>query len=146
MHKILYETMPLNTENVHVSTEKWTIALHLPHQIFLCRNYLLFSRQLLLMNLEVVMFLSDYRACLLLWLKVKSRLSLLVTCTCISVPNPYLLLRLVVSVCPCVRPCVRSCVRVKNGNGSRMRALPDELSPVTSEVHGHRSKYHVSVY
>ena len=45
-----------------------------------------------------------------------------------------------------VRPSVRSCVRVKNGNGSHMRALPDELSPVTSEVHGHRSKYHVSVY
>ena len=33
----------------------------------------------------------------------------------------YLLLRLVVSVCSSVRPCVR----VKNGNGSRMRALPD---------------------
>ena len=42
-------------------------------------------------------------------------------------------------------PFVRSCVRVKNGNGSRMRALPDELSPVTSEVHGHRSKYHVFI-
>ena len=41
---------------------------------------------------------------------------------------------------------VRACVHVKNGNGSRMRALPDELSPVTREVHGHRSKYHVSVY
>ena len=27
-----------------------------------------------------------------------------------------------------------------------MRALPDELSPVTREVHGHRSKYHVSVF
>ena len=44
--------------------------------------------------------------------------------------------------------CVRSCVInfVKNRNGSRMRALPDELSPVTSKVHGHRSKYHVSVF
>ena len=29
----------------------------------------------------------------------------------------YLLLRLVVSVCPCVRVFVRSSVRVKNGNG-----------------------------
>ena len=50
----------------------------------------------------------------------------------------------------CVRSCVRAsvclCVRVKNGNGSRMRALPDELSPVTRAVHGHRSKYHVSVF
>ena len=27
-----------------------------------------------------------------------------------------------------------------------MRALPDELSPVTREGHGHRSKYHVSVF
>ena len=27
-----------------------------------------------------------------------------------------------------------------------MRVLPDELSPVTREVHGHRSKYHVSVF
>ena len=27
-----------------------------------------------------------------------------------------------------------------------MRALPDELSPVTREVHGHRSKHHVSVF
>ena len=26
-----------------------------------------------------------------------------------------------------------------------MRALPDELSPVTREVYGHRSKHHVSV-
>ena len=49
-------------------------------------------------------------------------------------------------LCPFVCSCVRVCVRVKNGNGSRMRALPDELSPVTREVHGHRSKYHVSVF
>ena len=55
----------------------------------------------------------------------------------------HLLLRLVVSVHVCVRPAVHMC---ENGNGSRMRALPDELSSVTSEVHGHRSKYHVSVY
>ena len=27
-----------------------------------------------------------------------------------------------------------------------MRALPDELSPVTREVYGHNSKYHVSVF
>ena len=27
-----------------------------------------------------------------------------------------------------------------------MRALPDELSPVTREVHGHRSKYHVPIF
>ena len=27
-----------------------------------------------------------------------------------------------------VRACVRACVRVKNGNGSRMRALPDAPS------------------
>ena len=27
-----------------------------------------------------------------------------------------------------------------------MRALPDELSPVTRKVHGHRSKYHMSVF
>ena len=39
-----------------------------------------------------------------------------------------------------VRPSVRPCVRVKNGSGSR---IPDELSPVTREVHGHRSKHHV---
>ena len=45
-----------------------------------------------------------------------------------------------------VRSCVRAYVRVKNGNGSRMRALPDELSPVTRGVYGHRSKYHVSVF
>ena len=45
-----------------------------------------------------------------------------------------------------VRPSVRPCVRVKNGNGSRMRALPDEPSPVTREVHGHRSKRHMSVF
>ena len=61
--------------------------------------------------------------------------------------NGYLLLRLVVSVGsfvrPSVRPSVRAYVRVKNGNGSR---IPDELSPVTREVHGHRSKYHVSVF
>ena len=60
----------------------------------------------------------------------------------------YLLLRLVVSVCSFVRCSsfvVRPCVRVKNGSGSRMRALPDELPPVTREVHGHRSKYHASV-
>ena len=45
-----------------------------------------------------------------------------------------------------VRPSVR--IRVKNGKGSHMRALPDELSPVTREVHSHmhRSKYHVSVF
>jgi len=42
----------------------------------------------------------------------------------ICVPSYYLLLRLVVSVCSFVRPCVR----VKNGNGSRMRALPDAPS------------------
>ena len=53
---------------------------------------------------------------------------------------------LVVSVRVCVCVCVRVCVRVKNGNGSRMRALPDELLSVTIEVHGHRSKYHVSVF
>jgi len=35
-----------------------------------------------------------------------------------------IILRLVVSV----RPSVRACVRVKNGNGSRMRALPDAPS------------------
>ena len=42
----------------------------------------------------------------------------------------YLLLRLVVSVGSFVRPSVRACVRVKNenGNGSRMRALPDAPS------------------
>ena len=45
-----------------------------------------------------------------------------------------------------VRSFVRPCVRVKNGNGSCMRALPDELSPVTREVHGDRSKYRVSVF
>ena len=54
----------------------------------------------------------------------------------------YLLLRLIVSW---VRSFVRPSVRVKNGSGSRMRVLPDELSLVTSEVHGHRSKYHMSV-
>ena len=27
-----------------------------------------------------------------------------------------------------------------------MRALPDELSPVTRKVHGHRSKHHMSVF
>ena len=44
----------------------------------------------------------------------------------------HLLLRLVVSVGSFVRACVRACVRtyvrVKNGNGSRMRALPDAPS------------------
>ena len=39
-------------------------------------------------------------------------------------------------LCSCVCPCVR----VKNGNGSRMRALPDELSPVTREVHGRMAR------
>ena len=39
----------------------------------------------------------------------------------------------------CVHVFVRSRIRVKNGNGSRRRVLPDELSPVTREVHGHRS-------
>ena len=39
-----------------------------------------------------------------------------------------------------VRPSVRTC---ENGSGSR---IPDELSPVTREVHGHRSKYHVFVF
>ena len=51
----------------------------------------------------------------------------------------YLILRLVVSV----RVFVRLCVRVKNGNRSRMRALPDELSPVTSEVLSSRSQVKV---
>ena len=32
---------------------------------------------------------------------------------------------------------------MKNGSGSR---IPDELSPVTREVHSHRSKYHASVF
>ena len=31
-------------------------------------------------------------------------------------------------LCPWVRSSVRACVRVKNGNGSRMRALPDAPS------------------
>ena len=49
-----------------------------------------------------------------------------------------------VRVFVCSFVCV--CVRVKNGSGSHMRALLDELSPVTREVHGHRSKYHTSVF
>ena len=75
--------------------------------------------------------LAKHMLCLLVALAPQMLSILLVTPGCVRV---------------FVRSFVCSSVRVKNGNESRMRALPDELSPVTSEVHGHRSKYHMSVY
>ena len=47
-----------------------------------------------------------------------------------------------VFICVSVRPYVR----VNNGSGNRMCAVPDELSPVTREIHDYRSKYHMSVF
>ena len=46
--------------------------------------------------------------------------------------NRHILIYYYAWLCPwvrsSVRACVRACVRVKNGNGSRMRALPDAPS------------------